>query len=580
MGHSGLLDNLVLALGVAFIGSLVAARLGQSVILGYIAAGAVISPFTPGFVGDLSAVEALADIGVIFLMFAIGVELSLPDLLRVGRIALVGGSIQVLATIGLGFGIGLAVGWPPLEALFFGSVLSNSSTIVLGKVLGERGEADSNHGRIGLAWASVQDTSTILLVVILSALASGGGGLVLDLLWSVGKAAAFLALMAILGARIFPPFFERVARLQNRELFIVMVAAVALGMAYVSSFFGLSVALGAFVAGVVVGESDLSHQILAEVVPLRDIFAGLFFVSVGMLIDPAVVVTQWPLLLLTIASIVVVKGAMVTGITRLAGYPIAVSVLTGVTLAQSAEFSFLLARVGANLGVVSSAVFSLMLAGAVASIILSPALHDFVAPSLIRWLERVPFLHLGVDEPPMADPQAEGLRRHTVICGFGRVAEELVDALDRRGFRYLVIEYDPRIVHELRKRGVPAIYGDASNPIVLAQANLDRAAVLAVLMPDIRTVLLTTERARQQHPRLSIVARAFDATQLQRLLRAGATDVVQPEFEAGVEVIRHTLRRYGMSGMEVQSIMAGRRAAFYRRALESERARPVPAPEI
>ncbi len=286
MDNSTLLVTLVFALGTALIGVVLATRLRQSVVLGYILAGIAIGPFTPGFVGDLATVQALADLGIIFLMFAIGVQLSLRDLLRLGLIATLGGLLQVVLTIGLGYLAGVALGWRPLEALFFGAVISNSSSTVLSKTLGEQGEIESEHGQIGFAWSSVQDLGTIVLVVLLSALAGGGDTLLADLGWAVGRAVLFLALVASLGSWALPWIFDRVAALRNREIFILVTAAVALGMAYASSFFGLSLALGAFVAGVVVGESDLSHQILGEIMPLRDLFAALFFVSVGMLVNP------------------------------------------------------------------------------------------------------------------------------------------------------------------------------------------------------------------------------------------------------------------------------------------------------
>ncbi len=378
---------MVYALSAALIGAFLAARLGQSVIVGYILAGIAIGPFTPGLVGDLAVVQALADIGVIFLLFTIGVQLSLRDLLRVGRIAVVGGTVEVLLMLGLGSLIGRALGWPPLQAFIFGAVLSNSSSTVLTKVLGERGELGTIHGRISLGWSSIQDLGTVILIVIITALATDAGSLGTGLLWAIAKAALFLALLIILGSLGAPWLFERVAALRNREVFVLTVAVVALGTAYAASFFGLSLALGAFVAGVMVGESDLSQQILRQIMPFRDVFAGLFFVSVGILINPGFVAGNLPLVLLTVALIVVAKGAICAGITLLSGYSLRTGLLTGITLAQSAEFSFLLATVGLGLGAISLPVYSLMLAGAGVSIIISPTLHR-LGGSLANRLER------------------------------------------------------------------------------------------------------------------------------------------------------------------------------------------------
>jgi CPA2 family monovalent cation:H+ antiporter-2 len=564
MDNTGLLVNLAAALAAAFVGSYIAARLRQSVIIGYILAGLAIGPFTPGFVGDMASVQALADIGVIFLMFAIGVQLSLPELLRVGRIALFGGGAQVLIMIAVGYAVGLALGWRPIEALFLGAVISNSSSTVLSKILGERGQLGAPHGRVGLAWSSVQDVSTVVLVVILSAIAAQSERLWIDLGAAMLKALFFLAVMVLLGARVLPRFFDQVAALRNQEVFVGMVAAVALGMAYLSSFFGLSVALGAFVAGVVVAESDLSHQILGEVRPLRDIFSGMFFVAVGMLVDPLFVLGNPILVGVVTFLIIVVKGLVTAAIMRIAGYAIGTSVLTGVTLAQSAEFSFLLARVGADIGALSSQVFSLMLSGAVLSIILSPLLFHLASPSRLRMLERLPLIGAGIAAATAPDDLAPP-RRHVVICGFGRVASELVDALKTRGFSYIVIEYDAGVVRDLRARGEPAIYGDASNPIVLEQGRLGDASQLAVLMSDARAQLAITRYARQTYRRLHITARAYNSDQVERLREAGASYIVQPEFEAGVEVIRHVFQRYGVSGAELATIAAGRRSSFYSR---------------
>src|ERR671934_220388 len=303
MEEAGLLVTLVFALGAAVGGAVLAARLGQSVILGYILAGVVIGPSTPGFVGDPTAVKALADIGIILLMFTIGVHLSVRDLARAGTVALVGGVAQVLVTLVIGYAVGIALAWPFAQALFFGAVIAISSSAVLSKIIEEHGDGDSAHGRIALAWSTVQDLATIALVVILSAIAGTGAGsnLLPDLLVGAGKAGLFLAVLIPLGLVVLPRLFEHVAALQSREVFVLLVAAVALGIAYASSFFGVSLALGAFMAGLVVGESDLSHQILGAILPLRDIFAALFFVSVGMLVDPAFVAQHWPLVLLTVA---------------------------------------------------------------------------------------------------------------------------------------------------------------------------------------------------------------------------------------------------------------------------------------
>lgn len=374
--EQGLLVNLILALAAGLLGAMVAVRLRQSVMLGYIAAGIAIGPFTPGLVGDLATVQALAQIGIIFLLFAIGVQFSLRDLFRVGKVALAGAVGQVLAVIGLGYLLGLALGWPPLSALFLGAVASNSSSTVLGKVLGERGEVDSLPGRVALAWSSLQDLGTVLLIVVLSALASEVGWQPLDLAWALGKAGLFLLLLIPLGLRVFPALFDKVAELRNREVFLITVTAVALGTAYVASLFGISLALGAFIAGIAVSESDLSYHIVGEIAPLRDIFAGLFFVSIGMLVDPAAIAANVVPVVLALFLIIVVKGALSALITLAGRYSLRTALLTGAILAQSAEFSFLLARLGSDLGVLSASAFAIVLAATAISVVTAPYCYD------------------------------------------------------------------------------------------------------------------------------------------------------------------------------------------------------------
>ncbi|MEX2548310.1 MAG: cation:proton antiporter, partial [Chloroflexota bacterium] len=371
MTDTGLLVTLALALIAATIGAAVAVRLGQSAILGYVVAGVLIGPYTAGPVANAGTVAALADIGLVFLMFAIGLELSVRDLARVGRVAVVGGTIQVVALVGIGYLVGVALGFGHLESVFFGAFISQSSSMVMAKILGERGELDTRHGHLVLGWATLQDLSTIVLVVVLGGLALGGD-LGANVGSAIGKAALFIAILVPVGLKVLPWVLEHVARLRNREVFVLSVVAMALGTAYASEFFGVSLALGAFLAGLLVSESEISHHILGELAPLRDVFAGIFFVSVGMLVDPAFVVVAFGLVAIAVLLVVGVKGAMIAGLSRLLGMPGRTAALAGVALAQSGEFSFLLARLGVDAGAVGEQMFSLMLASAGVSIALAP----------------------------------------------------------------------------------------------------------------------------------------------------------------------------------------------------------------
>ncbi|MCC7107059.1 MAG: cation:proton antiporter [Chloroflexi bacterium] len=558
-----LVVDLVLAVLAALGGGILAQRLGQPQLLGYLAGGVVIGPFTPGPIADVHTVQVLAEIGVAFLMFALGAEFSLPEIRKLGRVATVGGPIQILGTMAIGPLVAPMLGLSTVQGLLIGAVLALSSTVVALKVLMGRGELQSLHGRVAIGILLAQDIAVVPMVVILPTMAGGSESLLADLGLAFVKAAAVVLGGFVVGTRVVPRLLSVGAIGQSRELFLLSVVSLALGMALLTSFAGLSLAFGAFLAGLIVAESEYHTQVVAEVLPLRDLFVALFFVSVGMLIDPSVLVTQTSLVILLVSVAVLAKLGIVVGVGRFLGLPGRTALLAGLSLAQVGEFSFVLARLGVDVGAIPSSTFSLILATALVSILLAPSLIR-TGPGLLALLERLPAAGRWFRQPLQADLAPEEARHHAVICGFGRVGRELADALDRRGFRYLVVEYNPFVVRELRERGVPVVYGDTANPAVLEHAHLEASTLLAVLIPDARTAELVTRRARAAHSRLFIVARAPDAEQVARLRQAGASAVVQPEFEAGLEVIRHALRRYGIGSSELFNAMASRRVAFYR----------------
>jgi CPA2 family monovalent cation:H+ antiporter-2 len=568
MGELQLVADLVLAVLAAFVGGVIAQRLGQPVILGYLLAGVIIGPFTPGPQADVHSIQVLAEIGVAFLMFALGAEFSFGELRRLGRVATLGGGLQVVCTMGLGPLLAPLLGLTFVQGVFLGALLALSSTVVALKVLMARGELQALHGRVALGILIAQDLAVVPMVVVLPAVASGSEHLLQELALAAVKAGAVLLGAYVVGARLVPWALGRAAISQTRELFLLGVVALALGTALVTQFAGLSLAFGAFLAGLVVAESDYRTQVVAESLPLRDLFASLFFVSVGMLINPSTLLTQAGLVTLVSAVVILGKVGIVAAAVLTLGMPARVAVLTGLSLAQVGEFSFVLARIGVEDGAIPSTVFDLTLATALVTIVLTPSLIRF-APILLDGLQRLPSVGARFADP-LEEAAVDGLSHHTVICGYGRVGRELAQALQTRGLRYLVVEYNPLIVRELRESGIPVVYGDAANPAVLEHTFLERATLLAVLVPDARVAELATRAARGMNRRLDIVARAVDAHDVARLQQSGANSVVQPEFEAGIEVIRHALRRYGISGMELLGISAGRRAAFYRRAIEGE----------
>jgi monovalent cation:H+ antiporter-2, CPA2 family len=553
MDTEHLVVQLLVALSAALVGGALASWLRQPPILGFLASGLVLGPFTPGLVAPQASIDALAEVGVIFLMFAVGVQLSLPELLRSGRTAIGGAVIQVLATIGLGFVAGLAMGWSPLASLVFGAVLSNSSSTVLSRVLIENDELETPHGKLGLAWSSVQDVSTILLVAVFSALspnASEGHPWI-----ELAKGVVFLLFVAPAALWLLPRVFERVALARSQELFTVSVATVALGMAWTAAQLGVSLALGAFVAGVVVGESPRAHRILGEAIPLRDIFSGMFFVSIGMSIDPGFVASHWPYVTVAAALTIVGKGVLTAWVARLVGCTRRVAVKIGAGLGQSAEFSFILAQVGQKLGLIGPEVFGTLLAGAVISILAAPAMP--AAANLV--LGRLK--HGPADRAEGAGAIDGGLTHHTVVCGYGRVGRVVVGALHRLQVPLLVIEEEPAVVRSLQQRGLPALEGDAAQIAVLERAGVARARVLVICVPERMAVRRIIDYARARNPGLVMLARTHRESERRHLHELGASTVVMGELELALELGRRSAEALGIDAARVAAELEHQRSA-------------------
>jgi CPA2 family monovalent cation:H+ antiporter-2 len=563
-----LVVDLALAIVVAFVGGSLAHRLGQPVILGYLLAGVAIGPFSPGPTASSHSVQVLAEIGVAFLMFALGAELSITELRRIGRVAVVGGALQILCTMGLGPLLAVVLGLTFAQGVFLGALLALSSTVVVLKVLLERGELGALHGRVALGILIAQDLAVVPMVVLLPSVVGGGEGVLGELASAAVKAALVLIGAYVVGVRLVPLALRHAAVSRTRELFLLGVVGLALGTAVVTQFAGLSLAFGAFLAGLVVGESEYRAQIIAEALPIRDLFASLFFVSVGMLINPSVLVSEAGTIALVSGVVVLGKAAIVFAIVLLLGMPARVALTAGLSLAQVGEFSFVLAGVGVDQGAIPSGLFDLTLATALVTIVLTPSLMR-AGPPVLAGLQRLPRIGCYFAEPARPLQATDHVAHHAVICGYGRIGRELAAALDARGLRYLVIEYNPEIAGTLRNSDIAVIYGDAANPAVLEHAHLERARLMAILIPDSRAAELATRYARAMNPRLDIVARAVGVEHLDELRSAGATEVVQPEFEAGLEVIRHALRRFGVGGLELSNVINGRRVAYYRRAADS-----------
>lgn len=546
--------DLALALLAALIGGLLATRLRLPVVVGFMLAGIMVGPFSPGPVGNIENIQVLAEIGVVLLMFGVGVDFSLGQLRSVRNVAVIGGAVQVALTILLGIGIGLLLGWPWGWQVFFGCILAISSTTVLLKLWMERGEMGSQHAQVTVGLSLVQDLSTVLMMVLLPALtvAQEGASTLVETGWSLLRAGGFFALMLLLGTRLFPWLLVRIAQRGSRELFLLATVALSVGTALVATeVFGLSLALGAFVAGLVVSESELHYRILGEVLPIRDVFAVLFFVSVGMLIDPMFVLEHLDIVLLVSAAIVVGKFLIGAATILPFGYHRRTVLLAALGLAQIGEFSFILAQQGMQLGVLDNFVYNLTLSGALLSTVAMPVLLRGVGPvadRLDRWLPPR-LLHAGETLPELPGE----LRNHVVVCGYGRLGVHLVEAMRELDHCYVVIEQDWGRAQDARREGALVIYGDASNPVVLAGASLLTARVVAVTIPDLAVHRLVVQQIRAICPYVPIIARAYRDDDLQHLYQDGANEVILPSFEGGLEMLRQTLLRFGVTAETIQT---------------------------
>jgi monovalent cation:H+ antiporter-2, CPA2 family len=570
-----LISTIAIGLTAAFIGGFVARRLGLPTIVGYIAAGVVIGPFTPGLVADPAVATELAEVGVILLMFGVGIQFSFRELLAVRWIAIPGALIQTVVATALGVWLGSALGWGMGGGLVLGLALSIASTVVLLRALADRNEEDTTQGHIAVGWLIVEDLLAVLVLVLLPALApalggtAGAGGAppnpAVEVALALGKAAVFAILMAVAGARIVPWLMLAVARQGSRELFSLAVLAIALGLAYVSSsVFGVSFALGAFLAGAVVGQSDMSHQAAADALPLRDAFAVLFFVSVGMLLDPTYLLAN-PLAVLAVLALVIgAKAITKFVIVAVAGYPPRVALTVGAGLAQIGEFSFIVGTMGRNLGLLPEDGYQLIVAGALLSITINPFLFRLIPP-LEHSLRDTRVIRALMERRAgelarLPTEDQEGLRQHAIICGYGRVGRLIGPALERRGFRYVVITQQRDEVDRLRSQGVPAIYGDASNTDVLEMAAIHTARLVVVATSEPNETRLIVERVRERNDNVDIVVRTHNDIEAAQLRSIGAkVQVVHGERELAVQMARYALRRFGVSATEAEAIAQGLR---------------------
>ncbi len=550
--------DLALVFVAAVVGGTLAWWAGQPLILGYVVGGLLVSPFTPGpAVTDLHTFDLFAEIGVVLLMFSIGIEFSVKDLVRVRWVAMIGGPIGIVGCIALGIGAGAWLGWRPLEGAVVGAVISVASTMAVSRLLMDRGELHTRHGRVMMGTLLVEDLAVVVIIALIPAMGALEPDRLLAVALALGKASMVLLPFVLLVARVVPGVMGHVARMHNDELFLLVALAIGLGTAALTQAVGLSLALGAFLAGLIISESDYAHETLVRLLPLREAFGALFFVTIGALVDPRTVVANLPLLGALIALAVVGKGVIRTLVVLAFGERARTAVLAGVGLAQIGEFSFVMVQVARQAGHVGAEVYQATLAASLATILLNALLMRTVP----GWLGQAALPRANQIRLSPGSPDGE-LRDHVVLCGFGRVGSAVGEALETFGVRYVVIEVDPEVVRGLSARGVPSVLGDAAVRRALETARVDRAALVVVTIAEADRVGRVVRRVRAMNGAVPILARAHQREAREGLAQMGATLVIQPELEAAATLIRHALGRLSLPRARVLAYLERFREAM------------------
>jgi CPA2 family monovalent cation:H+ antiporter-2 len=563
-----LIIDLVTVLMAAALGGLLSARLKLPVLLGYILGGMVVGPKGLGLIKEIVQVETLAQLGAAFLLFGLGVEFSLAELRKVQTIALGGGTLQILITVGITTVVSLLIGWvaTPVQGIFLGCILSLSSTAVVLRSLAERNEMETVHGQVSLGILIVQDIALGLMLAVLPAL---------DSPQAVGQAVlrALLVTALFAGAAIafgrwcIPSLLRWVASTESKELFLLCVVVLCLGIALVTESLGLSIEMGAFVAGLMISEVEYADQTLTCVEPLQDVFATLFFAAIGMLIDPLFLWQNLEVILGLVAIAIAGKFLIVVPLITAFGYPLASAIFCGVALAQIGEFSFVLATEGQKLGLVSPGVYLLILGTTAVTLMLTPFLFKAV-PVILQGCQRVPPLSRWLDREqlPQAIAVSASQTNHVIVCGYGKVGQNIVSLLLARHYPTVVIEQSEAKVQLLRDRGIPYVYGNCASAHVLEAAGIRQARSLVLVVSDPIASKLCLREALKLAPQLDVVARACQDSDIDLLYQLGAKEVVHPEFEASLELSTHLLLVLGESPQtverEVRTVRQSRYADF------------------
>jgi CPA2 family monovalent cation:H+ antiporter-2 len=542
MAETSMLFDIAIIFIAALIGGMIAETLKQSPLIGYMLGGILVGPYVTGMVSDLELIHGFADIGVILLMFTLGIEFSLQRLSSIKRYAVGGGLLQVAAVIFLSVLLGRYMGLSTYEAVFLGCTLSISSTMIVLRVLGDHGEMNSLHGQLMVGILIVQDLIVIVMVSVLPDLQTFSPEIVPQLLKNLLIAAIIIAAVLYLAPKIIPLLLERAAQGSNNDIFLILALSMGLGVALLAQVMGLSVSLGAFLAGLLISESDYAHEILGKVISLRDAFVILFFVSVGMMVNPSALFANLPLLLVALLLIIPVKFIAFYFITRLFKYRSRVSFYIAMGMMQTGEFSFVLARIGLDQELISATLYNVILASSLISILLTPLFYN-LAPAVYRRLQ-----HSKIFQKVFPDPETDfsGIEEntlcdHVIICGYGRVGGQVGRALKQMQIPYLVIEYDHTAISKLRAEGIPYIYGDAASQLVLEYANAAQARMAVLALPDTMTNQQVIHGLQKYNDKLLIISRAHNYWEKRKLYEMGVTEVIQPEEEAGLQMVRHMI---------------------------------------
>ena len=545
----GIAADIVIIIVAALLGGLIAHLLKQPLIIGYILAGVIVGPYTGGVtVSEIHNIELLAEIGVALLLFGLGIEFSLRELKPVRKVALIGTPIQMILTMVLGYGMGRLFGFEDTPSIWLGAIISLSSTMVILKTLMSRGLIGTLSSRVMIGMLVVQDLAIIPLILILPQLSSPEFSLPV-LAWAFLKAGIFIVLMLVIGTKIIPVLMAYIASLESREFFILSITAIALGIGYATYLAGLSFAFGAFAAGMVLSESDYGHQALSDIIPLRDIFGLLFFVSVGMLLDLSFLLDHLSTILQMVFLIMAGKGLIFGLLVRLFGYRNIIPLAVGLGLFQIGEFSFVLARAGLATKSISPELYSYMLSTAVITMILTPFISRLTSPvySFIR-------SHSQSDPIQTMNIPRSGLHNHVIIAGAGRMGLYVAQVLRDLKIPFVLIENNVQQVNRVKTEKWPVIYGDAGQVVLLEAARIGEAKLLIITTPSMIVSRAIVENSRRLNPKIGIVTRAENAEIMKTLKQLGANDIVHPQLEAGLEITRlaliflkipaHEIKRY------------------------------------